>query len=219
MLATYGQYCALARALDLIGARWTLLIVRNLVGGPKRFSELQEGLPGIPTNLLASRLRDLEEAGIVERILRERGSSAVVYRLSPLGVELEPALVALALWGAKSLGEPEKDAFYSIDGLNLALRAAFQSEKASRHPRLYELRIGEGRLLVSVSEGRVSFPPTPPFETSVVIEADPPAAFFDVFRRKVKVEAAIASGRLRVTGSEREARRFFEMFSVPALGS
>src|SRR4029450_734908 len=100
----YHQYCGLSRALDLLGARWALLVVRDLLTGPKRFTDLEEGLPGIPTNVLTSRLRELEDAGIVQRRVQSRPAGGVVYELTDYGKELEQPLLALGGWGAKSLG-------------------------------------------------------------------------------------------------------------------
>ena len=106
MTRGYGQYCGLARALELVGSRWTLLIVRELLAGPKRYTELAQGLPGIPSNILSSRLREMEDGGIVERALEPRPSTSVVYTLTAYGQELEGPMTALGLWGVKSLPPP-----------------------------------------------------------------------------------------------------------------
>lgn len=89
-MKSYGQYCGLARAAELVGERWSLVILRDLLVGPKRFNELRQGIPGIPSNLLTSRLRDFEDASVVERVLDGRN---VVYRLSEYGQGLEPIVV------------------------------------------------------------------------------------------------------------------------------
>lgn len=102
---SYNQYCGVARALDVLGERWTLLIVRDLLLGPMRYSDLLRGLTGITTNLLAKRLRELEEAGLVERI-RGATSDGHAYRLTPMGAALEPAVQALAQWGWEAAGSP-----------------------------------------------------------------------------------------------------------------
>jgi len=111
----YGQYCGLARALELVGGRWALLVVRDLLSGPKRFSELQDGLPGIPTNVLTSRLRELEEAGIVERRLLAHPGGGVAYALTNYGLELEEPILGLGFWGAKTMGSPCEGDFISMD--------------------------------------------------------------------------------------------------------
>src|SRR5262245_1241060 len=132
----YGQYCGLARALDLVGGRWALLVVRDLLTGPKRFSELQEGLHGIPTNVLTSRLRELEEAGIVERRVQAHPGGGVAYALTDYGLELEKPVLGLGFWGAKSMGSPCEGEFISVDSLALALRGAFRPEQAHGPERL-----------------------------------------------------------------------------------
>src|SRR3954469_21479691 len=100
---SYHQYCGLAKALDVVGERWTLLIVRNLLLGSQRYSELLRGLPGITTNLLAKRLQDMEGLGLIERTGADTGQS---YRLTTLGAQLEPTVHALSCWGWKTMGAP-----------------------------------------------------------------------------------------------------------------
>src|SRR4051812_42628225 len=130
MTRAYGQYCGVAHALDLIGSRWSLLIVRDLMIGPKRFSELEQGLHGIPTNILSSRLRELEDAGVVERKLLPRPANSIVYELTPYGFELEEPMKLLGMWGAKSLAKPCADDVFSSSALKMGLRARFRPEVA-----------------------------------------------------------------------------------------
>ncbi|GLW70558.1 hypothetical protein Kpho02_28570 [Kitasatospora phosalacinea] len=103
---SYDQYCAVARALDAVGERWSLLIVRELLGGPRRYTDLHADLPGVSTDILATRLKQLEGEGLVERRRLERPANATVYELTPRGAELRPVLDALARWGGPDLGEP-----------------------------------------------------------------------------------------------------------------
>ncbi|MBO0875285.1 MAG: helix-turn-helix transcriptional regulator, partial [Pseudonocardia sp.] len=103
MSRSYGQYCGLARALDVVGDRWNLLIVRQLLMAPSRYRELLDGLPGVATNLLADRLRDLETAGVVERRLAEEGN-AIVYALTPWGAELREPVEGLIRWSTPLMG-------------------------------------------------------------------------------------------------------------------
>jgi len=109
MAKHYEHYCPVAHALDLVGDRWALLVVRELMPGAKRYTDLAEHLPGIGTNILASRLRDLEAAGIVEKRMLPPPAASRVYQLSDYGHELRPVLRELALWGARSLGPPTAD--------------------------------------------------------------------------------------------------------------
>ncbi|HEU5481442.1 MAG TPA: helix-turn-helix domain-containing protein, partial [Candidatus Tumulicola sp.] len=127
---TYGQYCGFARALELVGERWALMIVRDLLVEPKRFSDLQRGLPGIPTNILTARLKELEQSDIVRRRLLPRPSGAVVYELTETGRGLEAPVHALGAWGAKLLGDPRSHEIVTPDSLVTALRTTFQPAAA-----------------------------------------------------------------------------------------
>lgn len=103
---SYDQYCAVARALDAVGERWSLLIVRELLGGPRRYTDLHADLPGVSTDILATRLKQLESEGLVERRRLERPANAVVYGLTGRGLTLRPVLDSLAAWGFADLGDP-----------------------------------------------------------------------------------------------------------------
>src|SRR5437588_11310339 len=127
---TYGQFCGLAHAMELVGERWALLVVRDLVLGPKRFGDLRRGLPRIPTNILSARLKELEAAGVVRRRLLPRPAAGVAYELTEYGRELEDVVLRLGLWGAKSLREPLPEDIVTTDSLVLALRATFRPEAA-----------------------------------------------------------------------------------------
>lgn len=130
MTRSYDQYCGLARALDVVGDRWTLLIVRQLLLGPARYGQLLDGLPGVATNLLADRLRDLEEVGIVERQLPD-GSNAVAYALTPWGAELRAPIEAFIRWSTPLMVRgPESDDTFDAGWLVLALRALMAGKTA-----------------------------------------------------------------------------------------
>jgi DNA-binding HxlR family transcriptional regulator len=109
MAKHYDQYCPVAHALDVVGDRWALLVARELVQGPKRYTDLAEGLPGIGTNILAARLRDLETAGVITKKTLPPPAASRVYELTDYGLELKPVIRELALWGARSLGPPTAD--------------------------------------------------------------------------------------------------------------
>jgi len=211
----YGQYCGLARALELVGGRWALLVVRDLLTGPKRFSELQEGLHSIPTNVLTSRLRELEEAEIVERRVQAHPGSGVVYALTDYGLELEEPVLRLGFWGAKTMGSPCEGDFISLDSLALALRGAFRPDRARGPQRLYELRVDGKPLRILVKSGRVTAPAGSEGEPDVVLDVEP-AAISDLLSGVMDVDEAVSSGRLRVEGDPAEARRFVEKFQFPS---
>src|SRR5438105_10131964 len=139
---TYGQFCGLARALELVGERWALLIVRDLLVGPRRFTDLRQGLPRIPTNVLSERLKELEHAGIVRRRALPRPAASVVYELTDYGSQLEEVVMKLGLWGAQALGEPRPDEIITTDSIVKALRPTFVPELARGLRTAYELRLG-----------------------------------------------------------------------------
>ncbi len=211
----YGQYCGLARALELVGGRWALLVVRDLLTGPKRFSELQEGLHGIPTNVLTSRLRELEEAGIVERRVQAHPGGGVAYALTDYGQELEEPVLRLGFWGAKTMGSPCEGDFISLDSLALALRGAFRPDLARGPQRLYELRVDGKPLRILVKSGLVTAPAGSEGEPDVVLQIEP-GAISDLLSGAIDIDEAVEDGRVRVEGDRAEARRFVEMFQFPS---
>jgi DNA-binding HxlR family transcriptional regulator len=214
---TYGQYCGLARALDLVGGRWSLLIVRDLLTGPKRFGELEQGLPGIATNVLASRLRELEKTGLVRRSLLGPGSSSVVYELTPYGRELQEPLVALGRWGARLLGEPKAGDTFSSSSFAIGLLATFRPDKAGDGELGFEFRFGDPPLRVAVSRAQLSFPSDPTWEPRVVF-ASRLEVLIDILAGGLDLDHALASGRMQIEGPKRDARRFFEIFSWGPVG-
>lgn len=144
----YGQYCGITRALELVGERWALLLVRDLLVGPRRYGELAAGLPRIPTNVLAARLKELQAAGIIRRAPRSR---VIVYELTPYGRELEPVVLALGAWGFKALGDPRDEQVVTPDALTMTLRTAFRPEVAATLPATaYGAHVGDTGLLVRV---------------------------------------------------------------------
>lgn len=211
----YGQYCGLARALDLLGGRWALLVVRDLLTGPKRFSELQEGLRGVPTNVLTARLRELEEEGIVERRVQARPGGGVAYALTEYGNELEDPVLRLGFWGAKTMGSPCEGDVISIDSLALALRGSFRRQKARGPRRVYELRVDGKSLRILVKGGQASLPAPSTEEPDLVIDADA-GAMPELLSGELALDDAVGSGRVRLDGDHAEAERFFEMFRFPS---
>jgi DNA-binding HxlR family transcriptional regulator len=144
----YGQYGGITRALELVGERWSLLIVRDLLVGPRRYGELAAGLPRIPSNILAARLKELQAAGVLRRVPHSR---VIVYELTPYGRELEPVVLALGAWGFKALGEPRDEQVITPDSMTMELRAAFRPAVALALPATaYAARLGPAELLIRV---------------------------------------------------------------------
>lgn len=149
----YGQYCGLTRALEIVGERWALLIVRDLLVGPRRFGELAAGLPRIPSNILTTRLKELQVDGVVRRAPRSR---VVVYELTPYGHELEPIVLALGAWGFASMGEPREGQVVTSDSMTMALRTAFRPDAAAGLPATtYGLHLGPIELRARVDGATV----------------------------------------------------------------
>lgn len=146
---SYGQYCGVTRAVELIGERWALLIVRDLLVGPRRYTDLKQGLPRIPTNILSTRLKELQEGGVVRRV--PLLNCGLVYELTPYGRELEPIVLALGRWGFPQTGEPEPDDVMTADSLTITLRTAYRSDAATAiPPATYDLHVGDVVLRVRV---------------------------------------------------------------------
>ncbi len=144
----YGQYCGVAAALELVGERWALLIIRDLLVGPRRYGELAAGLPRLPSNILAARLKDLQGAGVLRRVPRSR---VIVYELTPYGRELEPIVLALGAWGFKAMGDPREGQIITPDSMTMALRTAFRPQVAATLPSTaYAARFGPAELLIRV---------------------------------------------------------------------
>ena len=162
---SYGQYCGVTKAVELIGERWALLIVRDLLVGPRRYTDLKQGLPKIPTNILSTRLKELQEGGVVRRV--PLVNCGLVYELTPYGRELEPVVLALGRWGFQQMGEPEPGDVVTADSLTMALRTAFQPDAAAALPAAdYELHVGDVTLRVQVDGRDLRItqlaPPAPP---------------------------------------------------------
>ncbi len=200
--AGYGQYCPISRALDLLGERWTLLIVRDLLVGTTRFNELARGLPGLSRSLLSLRLRQLERAGVVERVDGE-------YLLTGAGRELQPVVFGLAEWGARwTFGDPtpeELDAELLVWWMHARLdTSGFPGKRQVFHVRFTD----DTRpfWIVVESDGPSVCHVDPGFETDVTITSDV-ASLYQVWLGRLPVADAVRSGRLSFTGPSALTRR------------
>lgn len=213
MTKEYGQYCGLSHALDLIGSRWTLMVVRELLLGPRRYSELENGLPGIPTNVLSTRLRELEEQGLVERRLLPRPANSVVYELTEYGRELEEPLLRLGRWGAKSLPEPKNSDFLGCSSIALGLRGMFHSEAARGVRMTFAVPVRDFEVRGEIDDGQLQVPSSYPSPPDLSIQGDP-ATMMELFRQRAAPRDAVAAGRVAVDGSLDDVDRFFEIFHL-----
>jgi DNA-binding HxlR family transcriptional regulator len=203
---TYGEHCGLAHALELVGERWALLVIRELLPGPKRFTDLANGLPRIPSNVLSGRLKELEQAGIVARRVLPRPSGAVVYELTEHGRELDAIVVQLARWGVRSLGEPREGDSVSAASFMLGLRSLFTPEAAGDLRATFEVRFGEETVVTArVADGVLEVADGPAEHADLVIHAD--LSLREVF-------AGGTSDTIRVEGDEALFARFVELFRL-----
>lgn len=211
MAKSYAQYCPVAHALELVGERWALLVVRELLNGPKRYTDLAAALPGIGTNILAGRLKDLENAGVVQKRRLPPPAAVKVYELTPYGEELREPLYALARWGAKTLGPPTPDDSLSPGWLANAVRATCWA--GDRVPtEEFELRVGEEVVNVHFDDHVPLVEPRSSETADVVIETDA-ATLFCIASREQSIREAIAAGAVRITGRRADAERFLSLFS------
>jgi DNA-binding HxlR family transcriptional regulator len=178
MARSYGQHCALAHALDVIGERWTLLIVRDLLAGPRRYSDLVDGLVTVPTNLLASRLKDMEANGLVHRRrLPAPADSVVVYELTEAGQSLGAAAEELARWGMRTLPATTEGRPFRAHWLVLALRARFDAQAAEGIDESYELAIdGDNAVHIDTGTGEAKLGPAPDPAVRIAADAETLAA-------------------------------------------
>jgi DNA-binding HxlR family transcriptional regulator len=209
----YGQFCGFARALEAVGERWALLIVRDLMVSPKRFTDLRRGLPGIPTNILTSRLKELERDGIVERRVLPRPEGSVVYDLTARGRELEDSVTALSRWGAKSLGVPREGEVATADSMAMALRTTFRPEAARGLHAVYEFHFGNVVLGARVDDGKLHVSTGALPKPDVVIETRMPVN--PLMSGEISPRDALASERIRVlAGDKRLVTKFADLFRI-----
>jgi DNA-binding HxlR family transcriptional regulator len=213
---TYGQFCGLARALEIVGERWSLLIVRDLVLGPKRYDELQAGLPKMPASILSSRLNELEQSGVVRRRVRSDLDAGVVYELTEYGNELDQILLDLGLWGARSLGRPEPEDVFTVDSAILNLYTTFQPANATGVQIGFELHYHNGLVVnavvadgnLRVGEGGL------PGADLVIVPQGP--GLMDLFTGAQSAADVVRAGRIRIDGKLEHLELFTQLFHIPS---
>ena len=213
MRRSYEQTCFIARALDVVGERWILLIVRELALGPRRYGDLLSALPGMGTSLLAARLKHLEQHDVLRRTTLPGQGRVAAYELTDRGEALIPVLAGLAEWGA-GLGDPPPGYTDRAAWSVVAMRLTAPGE-AARFDTLTELVVGEERLWlqgdgerVRVETGRA------PVKPGLCLTCEK-ETFYALAKGQVAVDDAVASGRLVVDGESDTARLFFELFRLP----
>jgi DNA-binding HxlR family transcriptional regulator len=188
---SYGQYCGIAQALDLIGERWTLLVIRELLLGPLRYTELLNGLPGIATNLLARRLHDLEDAGIVERRVLPRPAGSVVYALTREGEALEPVMIGLGRFGGRFLPDRPGDAEFRPHWAMIGLKHTFRPSESAAIRRSWLVEFGADHFHVEVDDGKLVVQHGDTSDPDAIIRTTA-TDLLDLLGRKVSVDDALS---------------------------
>lgn len=207
---SYHQFCGIAKALDIIGERWTLLILRDLLLGPRRYKDFLEGLPGITTNLLAKRLKEMEANGLIQKVVLVSPASGEAYALTELGKDLEPALLALGKWGARYLGSPIKGDTLNIAWGLISLKRRYQGVK---HPVTIELKIGERVFQYRLTKDYADVREGTPWLADMTISGAP-----EVFRALLFMNASarelISSNALVLEAGQVHLNTFLKAFAL-----
>jgi DNA-binding HxlR family transcriptional regulator len=213
-MRTYGDGCGIAHALDLIGERWALLVVRELLLGPKRFTDLRDGLPNASPNVLAQRLRDLEQGAIVRRRKLPPPAGSSIYELTDWGRELKPIVLSLGTWAIQSPSFP-RDAPVGTDSVILALGTFFDADAAGDLGARYELRLGANTFRATIADGAIEIDRGPLDDPDAIIETDSPTFSALVWGGR-DLPDALRAGDVTIDGDERAVTRFLGLFPKPA---
>jgi DNA-binding HxlR family transcriptional regulator len=208
---TYGDLCGVARALDIVGERWALLVVRELLLGPKRFTDLRAGLPKVGPDMLAQRLRELEQAALVCRHRLPAPAASWVYELTDRGRELEAVVLALGRWGSRA-ASAESGAF-SPDSAVLALKTLFSPAAAAGLKATYSLRLGEQRFTVRISDARLEVHRGDQAESDAIIETRP-AVLARLLWHGGQISEMEREGQVHIQGSRHSMQRFLTLFPL-----
>ncbi|MEX5717391.1 winged helix-turn-helix transcriptional regulator [Geodermatophilus maliterrae] len=213
---SYGQFCGLARALEIIGERWAMLVVRDLILGPKRFPELQATLPRIPASLLAARLNELEQSGVVRRRVLGDLDAAVVYELTEYGNELDHIVLSLGLWGARSLNYPGPGDVFTLDAAVLSMYTTFRPEAAAGVQIVYQLNHVEDMVVHAVVDDGALKVDTGPHDAPDLVITPHGPGLLDLLNGRSSAAEAIAAGSVEVEGRAEDLELFTELFHIPA---
>lgn len=210
---SYDDGCAFAQALDLVGERWALLVVRELMFGPRRFTDLKESLPGIATNVLSQRLAGLEAGGVLHQVDLPRPARGKAYALTPWGVAFREPLRVMGAWAARS-PHLRFDHPLSAAAAMLSLGSMFDPAKAGDMRVALDLRLPDGDFALAVEDGRLSVEPGRGVAPAAVVTGDQNALLPVLYAGKA-VEAAVADGSLQVKGDARALARLAAAFRSP----
>lgn len=209
----YGQFCGLARAAEVLGQRWTLLILRDLLVGPRRYSDLAAGLPGIPSNLLSTRLKELDRDGLIVREVRGGADRSIVYALTDRGAELRPVLEALGRWGAAGMRDPRENEIVTEASLVTALRVAAKGSAPTGQPLTFTVRVGGAVAHARVEGGDVEVGAGEHPDPDLAITGGP--RLRDLLAGTLDPQTALSEGVVAAEGDPALLAVFASIFAVP----
>ena len=212
----YGDPCGIARGLDIVGERWALLIVRELLLGPRRFTDLRDSLAGASPNVLSQRLDDLQTAGVVQRHRLPPPAASWVYELTAWGYELEDVLLAIARWGSQSAGAAERE--LSPRALLIAMRTTYSPSNAGDAAGRFEVHIGDESFAVATAHGSITVTAGRVPSADAVISSGP-AELRAVIFGDLALADALRSGALRIDGDDNAAAALLASFRRPRLAA
>ena len=210
---TYGDRCGVARALDIVGERWALLVVRELLLGPKRFTDLRAGLPHVGPDILAQRLRELEASGVLRRGTLPPPAGSRIYELTGRGRRLEPVVLALGRFGSVA-PFPPGEAEIGGDAVVIALKSLFAPAAADRRAASYELRLGDQRFRVEVADGRLDIARGGADAPDATIATEP-GTLASILWHGRRLDDARRAGDLVFKGDRAAVTSFLGLFPLP----
>jgi DNA-binding HxlR family transcriptional regulator len=213
-MRTYGDGCGIAHALDLVGERWAVLVIRELLLGPKRFKDLRAGLPSASTNVLSQRLRELEDAAIIRRRTLPPPAGSSVYELTEWGRELKPIVISLGTWAVRSPTFPE-GAPVGTDSVIIALGTFFDAAAAGEQSAVYELRFGDDVFHAAIAGGEIELGRGAAEDPVAIVETDPDT-FSAVVWKGRDLDEAQRAGELTIEGDRRAVEWLVGLFPQPA---
>jgi DNA-binding HxlR family transcriptional regulator/putative sterol carrier protein len=208
----YQQYCALARALDVAGDRWTLLIVREVAPGPRRFTDLVDGLPGISRKLLTERLRALERDGVIARQELPPPAARQVYELTDDGRDLAQAMAPLIAWGARRLGDRKPTESFRARWPAVPMAGLADREAAKNVRESYQYLVGSSAFHFTVDDGSIRVHDGEAEDPAVVVTTDE-ETWADIVSGKITTSSAAATGALSIAGDPQAWKRLRKIFS------
>lgn len=207
---TYGQYCGVGRALEIVGERWSMLLIRDLLIRPKSFHELHKGFPASATEILSARLRELEHGGVVKQVADSDGESR--YQLTAFGRELDDIVIRLGRWGARLLGDPRPEDVATPDSVRMALRTTFRPEAAAGLHVSYQLNLGDMVVHAIIDDGEIQTGEGPLSGADMVLE--PGLALKPMMTGELSATEALQSADFKYFGDPDLITTFTQLFRI-----